>query len=77
MPTMAMVHENMHQGACQQDEQWQGAHDVSQMLRQQEVSCYGPQHQKSNAISGTPKGRWIRVVGRMFNTVGVVHLILQ
>jgi hypothetical protein len=77
MPTMAVVHENMHQGACQQDEKWQRTHDVSQMLRQQEVSCYSPQYQKPNAISGTPEGWWIRVFGCVFRIVSAVHLILQ
>jgi hypothetical protein len=34
MSAMTMVHENMHQGTSQQDEQWQRTQDVSPMFCQ-------------------------------------------
>lgn len=58
MTTMSAVHEHVHQGAGQQKEIRQCAHDVSQVLCQKEIACNRSDNDQADRITGTPKARW-------------------
>ena len=58
MTTVSVVHENMHQRAGKQQQQWQSADDMSQVLRQQKIACNGSDDDQTDRVTGTPKTRW-------------------
>jgi hypothetical protein len=55
---MPVVHENMHQGAGKQQQQWQGADDVCQMFRQQKIARNASDDDQPDRVTGTPKAGW-------------------
>ena len=71
MITMAAVHEQMHQGAGQDQQKRQGAEDMCPVLGQQKKCRDRAQHQQANAIARAPQALgFMRVVGYLRFMVG-------
>ena len=70
--SMAMVHEDMHQRARQQQHERQRTQEVGAVLAQQKVSGDGTEHHQTQAVPGAPK--WRRLSLAWLYIVVVVHL---
>ncbi len=55
MPTVAAVHENMHQRAGEEQEKRQRPDDMREVFGQQEIRRYTTNHHKADGIARTPE----------------------
>ena len=56
VPTMAVMHENVHQRAGQQQQERQRTEEVGTVLAQQEVRGTGAEDDQADGIARTPEG---------------------
>jgi len=54
---MSTVHEQMHEGTCQDEEERKRVCYVYKVLLEQEVTSDGPDHEQTYRIAGSPEGR--------------------
>jgi len=73
MTAMTAVHEHVHQGASQQQQEGQGPEEVGAVFAEKKVRGDSAEHEKSDGIPGAPERRRVVLVGLPGVCMVVIH----